>query len=149
MKTFSPKAGELTEKWWIVDAEGQVLGRMASRVAAVLRGKHRPEFAPHMDLRDHVVVVNCEKVVLTGAKASLKEYERYSGYPGGRRVIPLRTIMKTHPERVVEHAIKGMLPHNRLGRQLYRKLRVYSGPEHPHGAQNPESLSLERMESDE
>jgi large subunit ribosomal protein L13 len=149
MKTYSPKAGEVKEKWWVVDAEGQVLGRLASRVAAVLRGKHRPEFTPHMDLGDHVVVINASKVVLSGNKPSLKAYERYSGYPGGRRVIPFKRVFERNPERIVERAIKGMLPHNRLGRTLYRKLRVYSGPEHPHVAQKPEPLSLEPMEVSE
>jgi large subunit ribosomal protein L13 len=149
MKTYSPKAGEVNEKWWVVDAEGQVLGRLASRVAAVLRGKHRPEFTPHMDLGDHVVVINAAKVVLSGNKSTLKTYERYSGYPGGRRVIPLKRVLNRHPERIVERAIKGMLPHNRLGRNLYRKLRVYAGPEHPHVAQKPEPLSLEPTEASE
>jgi large subunit ribosomal protein L13 len=149
MKTYSPKAGEVNEKWWVVDAEGQVLGRLASRVAAVLRGKHRPEFTPHMDLGDHVVVINAAKVVLSGNKSTLKTYERYSGYPGGRRVIPLKRVLNRHPERIVERAIKGMLPHNRLGRDLYRKLRIYAGPEHPHVAQKPEPLSLEPTEASE
>ena len=149
MKTYSPKAGELKEKWWVVDAEGQVLGRLASHVAAVLRGKHRPEFTPHMDLGDHVVVINAAKVVLTGNKTSLKKYERYSGYPGGRRVVPFKQVSTRNPERVVERAVKGMLPHNRLGRTLYRKLRVYAGPEHPHEAQKPEPLSLEPLEVSE
>ena len=149
MKTYSPKAGELNEKWWVVDAEGQVLGRLASRVAAVLRGKHRPEFTPHMDLGDHVVVINAAKVVLTGDKSSSKNYERYSGYPGGRRVIPFKQVSKLNPERIVERAVKGMLPHNRLGRSLYRKLRVYAGSEHPHEAQKPEPLSLEPTEVSE
>ncbi len=140
MKTYSPKAGEIQEKWWVVDADGQILGRMASRVASVLRGKHRAEYAPHMDLGDHVIVINAKKISVTGRKAILKEYDRYSGYPGGRRVVKFGTIFSKHPERIIEHAVKGMLPHNRLGRELYRKLRVYAGPDHPHEAQKPEPL---------
>jgi len=142
MNTYSPKAGDIHVKWWIVDAEDQVLGRLASKVAAVLRGKHRPDYSPHMDLGDHVIIVNAEKVALTGRKTEQKIYDRYSGYPSGRRVVPFNTVRQNKPHRIVEHAVKGMLPHNRLGRQLYRKLKVYAGPDHPHEAQKPEKLEI-------
>ncbi len=142
-RTYMPKAGEIKDTWWVVDAEGQVLGRLASRVASVLRGKHRREFSPHVDFGDHVVVINASRVVLTGDKATTKEYERFTGFPSGRRVIP---ITKMSPARIVEHAVRGMLPHNKLGRQLFRKLRVYEGPDHPHQAQHPMPLPDEPVE---
>lgn len=142
-KTIMPKAGEIKDTWWVVDAEGQVLGRLASRVASVLRGKHRPEYSPHFDFGDHVIIINASKVRLTGEKPSMKRYERFTGFPGGRRIIP---ITKMQPERVVEHAVKGMLPHTKLGSQLFRKLKVYTGPDHPHTAQQPKPLPLEPVE---
>ncbi|MBN1424245.1 50S ribosomal protein L13 [Candidatus Fermentibacteria bacterium] len=142
-KTYMPKAGDIKDTWWVVDADGQILGRLATRVATILRGKHRPEYSPHFDFGDHVVIINASKVRLTGEKSSMKRYERFTGFPGGRRVIP---ITKMRPERVVEHAVKGMLPHTKLGRELFRKLKVYAGPDHPHIAQQPAPLPLEPVE---
>lgn len=140
MRTYSPKAGDITREWYVVDAEGQTLGRLATRVASVLRGKHKPTFTPHLDMGDHVIVVNAEKVVLTGAKAEQKRYQRHSGYPGGLRGVPFATMLDRRPTQVVETAVTGMLPKNRLGRQMARKLKVYAGPEHPHAAQQPKPL---------
>ncbi len=142
MKTYVPKRGELEQKWYVMDAAGKPLGRLASKVASVLRGKHRPEFTPFLDMGDHVVVINADKVVLTGRKLDQKMHYRHSGYPGGLKAIPYSRIMAEHPERAVEYAVKGMLPHNRLGRKLARKLKVYAGPDHPHAAQKPEPLSI-------
>jgi large subunit ribosomal protein L13 len=130
-------------KWYVVDANGQVLGRLASRVAGILRGKHKPEFAPHMDIGDHIVVINASGIVLTGNKVEQKELQRYSGYPGGLKRTPYVKLMKEKPELVVEKAIKGMLPHTKLGRKMAKKLKVYPGPEHPHEAQKPEPLNLD------
>ena len=136
-------SSNIERKWYIVDATGKVLGRLASRVATILRGKHKPEYAPHLDIGDHVIVINAEKVVLTGKKLEQKEYRRFSGYPGGLKRIKYEKLMKEKPEFVVEKAIKGMLPHTKLGRKMAKKLRVYRGPEHPHQAQKPEPLELE------
>lgn len=129
-------------KWFVVDAEGKTLGRLASQVAAILRGKHKPTYTPHTDTGDFVIIINAEKIVLTGKKLSDKIYTRFSGYPGGLKEIPAGVILAKHPERLLEHAIKGMLQHNRLGAQMYRKLKVYAGPNHPHAAQMPEPLDL-------
>jgi large subunit ribosomal protein L13 len=142
MKTYSVKAGEIERRWYVVDAEGKVLGRLASEIARVLRGKHKPTYTPHLDTGDFVVVVNAEKVVLTGRKADQKTYFRHSGYMGGEKFIPFRRMQEKHPERVVELAVKGMLPKSALGRNLRDKLRVYAGPEHPHVAQQPEPLTF-------
>ncbi len=142
MKTFSARPTDIEKKWYLVDAEGQVLGRLATRIADILRGKDKPIYTPHMDTGDFVVVINAEKVVVTGKKAEQKEYQRYSGYPGGLKKIPYRRVLKTHPERIIEHAVRGMVPHNRLGRAIIKKLKVYAGPEHPHGAQQPELLKI-------
>ena len=143
MKTYTLKASELDPKWHVVDADGIVLGRLASRVAQLLRGKHKPSFTPHMDCGDFVVVVNAGKVRLTGRKAEQKTHFRYSGYMGHEKHIPVGKLLKTHPERVIEHAVYGMLPKTTLGRQeIRRKLRVYAGPEHPHQAQQPAPLAL-------
>jgi large subunit ribosomal protein L13 len=144
MKTFSAKPQEVQRKWRLIDAEGQVLGRLATAIADILRGKDKPIFTPHVDAGDFVVVINAEKVVVTGRKAQQKEYQRYSGYPGGLRRIPYKRMLETHPERIIEHAVRGMIPHNRLGREIITKLKVYAGPEHPHGAQKPEPLVLEK-----
>ena len=130
-------------RWYVVDAGGKVLGRLASRIAGRLRGKHRPEYAPHTDVGDYIIVVNASGVVLTGNKVLQKEMTRYSGYPGGLKRISYKKLMKEKPELVVEKAIKGMLPHTRLGRKMAKKLRVYAGPEHPHEAQKPEPLQLD------
>ncbi|HLO03298.1 MAG TPA: 50S ribosomal protein L13 [Symbiobacteriaceae bacterium] len=140
--TFMANPQNVTRKWFVVDAEGKTLGRLASQVAAILRGKHKPTFTPHTDTGDFVIIINAEKIVLTGRKLSDKIYTRFSGYPGGLKEIPAGAILAKHPERLLEHAIKGMLQHNRLGAQMYRKLKVYAGPTHPHAAQMPELLDL-------
>lgn len=142
MKTYAVKAGEIERRWYVVDAEGKVLGRLASEIARVLRGKHKPIFSPHLDTGDFVVVINAEKIVLTGRKADQKTYFRHSGYMGGEKFIPFRQMQEKHPERVIELAVKGMLPKSALGRNLRDKLRVYAGPEHPHAAQQPEPLTF-------
>lgn len=142
MKTYSVKAGEIEQRWWVVDADGKVLGRLATELARILRGKHKPTYTPHLDTGDFVVVVNAEKIELTGRKAEQKSYFRHSGYMGGEKFIPFRTMLERHPERVIELAVKGMLPKNSLGRQMRGKLKVYAGPEHPHEAQQPQPLAL-------
>lgn len=141
-KTLSAKNEEVVRKWYVIDAEGQVVGRMCSRIANVLRGKHKPSFTPHTDCGDHVIVINAEKVRFTGKKLDLKEYLRYSGYPGGQKSATPRVLLSKKPESVVEIAVKGMLPKNTLGRQMYRKLHVFAGSEHPHQAQNPEPFKF-------
>ena len=142
MPIVTRKDAEAQRKWLIVDADGQVLGRLATRIASVLRGKHKPEFTPHLDVGDHVVVVNAEKVHLTGRKLTDKMYRWHTGYLGGLREISAATMLKTHPERVVEWAVQGMLPKNRLGRAMAKKLKVYRGSDHPHAAQKPVALEL-------
>ena len=142
MKTITPKLTEIQRRWWVVDAEGKVLGRLASEIAQVLRGKHKPMFTPHLDTGDFVVVVNAEKIRLTGNKAENKAYFRHSGYMGGERFIPFKTMIEKHPERVIDLAVKGMLPKNNLGRLMRRKLKVYAGASHPHQAQQPAILEL-------
>ncbi|MGH7475860.1 MAG: 50S ribosomal protein L13 [Longimicrobiales bacterium] len=142
MKTYTPKPTEIERRWWIVDADEQVLGRLASRIAQVLRGKHKPMFTPHLDMGDYVIVINAEKVRLTGAKADQKTYFRHTGYVGGGKLIPFRRMQEQHPERVIELAVKGMLPKNNLGRLMRRKLKVYAGTEHPHEAQQPQRLEI-------
>ena len=141
-KTFSPTPNDVQREWWVVDARGQTLGRLASQVAKILRGKHKPTFAPHMDMGDYVVIINCDKIHVTGRRLDQKLYYRHSGYPGGMRQMTLREMMQKHPERALELAIKGMLPKNRLGRQMYTKLKVYAGEVHPHEAQKPKTLEL-------
>jgi large subunit ribosomal protein L13 len=135
MKTYTLKAKETEVRWHVLDAEGRPLGRLASEVVTLLRGKYRPTYTPHMDNGDFVVVVNASKVKVTGAKAQQKTYYRHSGYPGGLKEISLERMLAKHPTRVIEHAVKGMLPHSRLGRRLLRHLKVYAGPDHPHEAQ--------------
>ena len=142
MKTYTPKKGDIERKWYLVDADGQVLGRLATRVATILRGKHKPQYTPFLDTGDHVIVINAEKVVLTGNKRDNKVYYRHSGYPGGLKETTCKEMMEKHPERVVMMAVKGMLPHNALGRAMLKKLRVYAGSEHDQEAQKPEPLSL-------
>ncbi|MGX9365226.1 50S ribosomal protein L13 [Desulfoplanes sp. PS50] len=142
MKTYSPKASELQHNWYVVDATDKILGRLATEVAVYLRGKHKPEFAPHMDNGDFVIVVNADKIKVTGNKLTQKKYYRHSGYPGGLKETNLNTLLGTKPERVIEHAVKGMLPKNALGRAIFKKLKVYAGPDHPHAAQNPASLDI-------
>jgi large subunit ribosomal protein L13 len=141
MKTYSPSSKEITRDWVIVDAADQVLGRLASVIAQRLRGKHKPEFAPHMDAGDFVVVVNAEKVAVTGRKLDQKMYYRHSGWIGGLKETVLRDMMASKPDQVLIKAVKGMLPKNRLGRQMLKKLKVYSGAEHPHAAQQPKPLA--------
>ncbi len=141
-KTYSPKLKDIQRAWFVVDAEDAILGRLASEVAHVLRGKHKPTFAPHMDMGDHVIVVNAAKIRVSGQKASDKIYYHHSQYPGGLSEVPYERLARERPERIVERAIKGMLPRNRLGRQMARKLAVYAGPEHPHAAQTPVPLQL-------
>jgi len=143
MKTYTPKPVEITRRWWLIDAGGMPLGRLATRVATLLRGKHKPMYTPHLDVGDHVVVVNARRVALTGRKADQKTYFRHSGYMGGDRHIPFKRMIATHPERVIELAVKGMLPKNKLGRAMRRKLRVYAGPEHPHAGQNPQPMEID------
>jgi len=140
MPTPMLREDEIERKWFVVDADGQVLGRLASRVAAILRGKHKPAFAPHMDVGDHVVVINAEKVHLTGRKLRDKIYRWHTGYIGGLREVNAEKMIKTHPERVIEWAVQGMLPKNRLGRAMGKKLKVYKGATHPHQAQQPAAL---------
>lgn len=142
MRTYSPKPAEIERAWHVVDAEGLVLGRLATEVARVLRGKHRPFFAPHVDTGDHVVVVNAAKVVLTADKAGDKYAYRHSGYPGGLRRTSYAELLERSPEELVRRAVRGMLPKNTLGRQQLAKLKVYAGPDHPHAAQRPEPLEL-------
>ena len=142
MKTYVPRAGEIRRDWWLVDAEGLTLGRLATEVASRLRGKHKPSFTPFLDTGDHIIVVNAEKVVLTGRKLSDKYYRRYSGYPGGLKETPAWEMIEKHPERLIESAVKGMLPKGPLGRQMARKLKVYSGSSHPHASQQPQVLEL-------
>jgi large subunit ribosomal protein L13 len=139
-KTFITKLDDIKREWFFVDADGQSLGRMASKIAAILRGKHKPIFTPGLDTGDFVVVVNAEKVTVTGNKLTEKFYYRYSGYPGGMTAISLRDQLAKHPNRVIEHAVWGMLPHNKLGRAMLKKLKVYRGPAHPHEAQHPSEL---------
>lgn len=140
-KTYSARPGDVSRHWFVVDATDQVLGRLATRVASIIRGKHKPQFTPHLDVGDFVVVVNAEKVKLTGAKLDDKLYRRHTGYPGGLVEIPYRRLLATHPERAIERAVWGMLPKGRLGRQLRHKLKVYGGPHHPHASQKPEVLA--------
>ena len=142
MKTYSVKAGEIERRWYVVDAQGKILGRLATEIARVLRGKHKPTYTPHLDTGDFVVVVNAEKIELSGRKADQKTYFRHTGYMGGEKFIPFRRMLDKHPERVIELAVKGMLPKNALGKQMHKKLRVYAGAEHPHQAQQPESLNI-------
>jgi large subunit ribosomal protein L13 len=141
-KTYTPKPQDIKREWWIVDASGLTLGRLASKIAPILRGKHKTIFAPHMDTGDFVIVINCDKLVVTGNRMDDKIYYHHSRYPGGLYSISLRDQLQKHPERVIEAAVKGMLPKNALGRQVFKKLKVYAGAEHPHAAQNPKALEL-------
>lgn len=140
--TYLAKPQEVSRKWYVVDAAGKTLGRLASQVAKILQGKHKPEYTPYVDTGDHVIVINAAKVRLTGKKLDQKIFYRHTGYPRGLRAMTYRQFLATRPERVIEKAVKGMLPKGSLGRSMYRKLRVYAGVEHPHQAQNPEALSI-------
>ena len=142
MKTFSAKAESVKRDWYVVDAAGKVLGRLASEVAHRLRGKHKPEYTPHVDTGDYIIVINADKVQVTGQKGTDKMYYRYSGYQSGLKEINFNDLRARHPERIIEHAVKGMLPKNSLGRQMFRKLKVYAGTEHKHTAQNPKVLKI-------
>ena len=137
------KPGEVARKWVLIDADGAVLGRLATQIATILRGKNKPQYTPHTDTGDYVIVINADKVQLTGNKAAQKSYWRYSGWLGGLKTESFEEAMAKHPERVIEHAVKGMLPKTTLGRQQFGKLKVYAGPEHPHAAQNPVKIELE------
>jgi large subunit ribosomal protein L13 len=141
-KTFAPKGKEINRDWFVVDATDKVLGRLATEIARILLGKHKPIYAPFIDTGDHVVVINAEKVRVTGKKSEQKRYYRHTGYPGGIRVEEYRAVLEKHPERIVQKAVRGMLPHNTLGRQMFKKLRVYAGPEHRHQAQKPTALDI-------
>ncbi|KPU26793.1 50S ribosomal protein L13 [Caloranaerobacter sp. TR13] len=142
MKSFLAKPQEIERKWYIIDAEGKTLGRLASEVAKILRGKHKPIYTPHVDTGDHVIIINAEKIVLTGKKLEQKYYRYHTGYPGGLREIPYKKLMAENPEKVIFLAVKGMLPKNRLGRKMIKKLRVYRGSEHNHQAQKPEVYEI-------
>ena len=142
MKTYFPKMKDVQKNWYIVDAEGKILGRLASQIAAMLRGKHKPTYSPYMDMGDNIIVVNAEKVRLTGNKFDQKKYYRHSGYPGGIKSTDFSVMIKNKPERVMTIAVKGMLPHNRLGRAILKHLKVYRGTDHPHESQQPEKLEL-------
>jgi large subunit ribosomal protein L13 len=142
MKTTTIKESEIQHDWWIADAEGKTLGRFASQIAQLLRGKHKPHFTPHMDMGDCVVVINAEKIRVSGAKEEQKEYFRHSGYPGGTKMTSFKHLKTTYPERIITNAVKGMLPHNKLGRQILGHLRVYAGADHPHDAQQPKVVDI-------
>lgn len=142
MKTFIAKENQVDKKWHLVDAQGKTLGRMASRIATVLQGKHRPIYTPHVDTGDYVVVINARKVRLTGKKLEEKTYQRFSGYPGGLKIIPLKEMLERHPDRVVKLAVRRMLPKTKLGERMLEKLKIYDGTEHPHTAQNPVKLAI-------
>jgi len=144
-KTVSANKATVEKEWVLVDAEGQTLGRLASVVALMLRGKHKPSFTPHVDCGDNVIVINAEKITLTGAKMTDKEYIRHTGYPGGQRIVKADELMKKHPIRLIEYAVKGMLPKNRLGSAIFRNLYVYEGPEHKHEAQQPKQIDLKTI----
>jgi len=141
-KTFVTKQADIQREWFVVDATGQTLGRFATRIADILHGKHKPIYSPAVDVGDYVIVVNAEKIHVTGRKLDQKIYYRHTGYPGGLKEITLRNQLKKHPTRVIKHAVRGMLPKNRLGRRMLKKLKVYAGPEHPHAAQEPKPLEL-------
>lgn len=142
MKTKTLKLSEIEKDWWIADAESQILGRLASKVAQILRGKHKVNFVPHMDNGDCVVVINAEKIMVTGKKEEKKSYFRHTGYPGGVKTTSLALLRRTYPERIIENAVKGMLPHNKLGRRMLKHLKIYVGTDHPHSAQTPKTLEM-------
>lgn len=143
VKTYYAKPNEVEREWFVIDATDQVLGRVAAKAAQILKGKHKPQYTPHVDTGDFVIIVNADKIRVTGTKAQNKVYSRHSGFPGGLKQETFTEAMQKHPERVIEHAVKGMLPKNTLGRQMAKKLKVYVGPEHPHQAQNPRKIDLE------
>ena len=142
MKTYNVKASEIERQWWVVDATDKTLGRLSTTIAQILRGKHKPTYVPHLDNGDFVVVTNADKVRVSGNKEEKKTYFRHSGYPGGARFTTLKSVREKHPERIIEHAVKGMLPHNRLGRAQIKKMKVYASDSHPHEAQQPKPLEI-------
>ena len=142
MSTYMAKASEVSRKWYVIDAAGKPLGRVAAQAAHLLRGKHKPTFTPHVDCGDYVIVINAEKVCVTGKKESDKIYKHHSGYPGGLKETPLKELRAKQPEEIIRHAVKGMMPKGKLGRQMFKKLKVYAGPEHPHAAQHPEEYTF-------
>lgn len=141
-KTVSANAKTVNKQWVVVDAEGEILGRLSSKIAMIIRGKHKPEYTPHVDCGDNVIVINADKIKLTGNKFTDKTYVRHTGYPGGQRFISPKELMEKHPHRIVEKAVRGMLPKTKLGKQLYTNLFVYAGAEHPHAAQTPKTIKL-------
>lgn len=141
-KTYMIKASEIDKKWFLIDAEGKILGRVASEAAKILRGKHKPTFTPHMDMGDNIIIINAEKIILSGSKEEKKEYFSHSQYPGGIKMTNIKKIRASKPEFILEHAVKGMLPKNKLGRKIFNNLKVYAGSEHPHEAQTPEKLEI-------
>lgn len=142
MRTFTERTADIRQEWYVIDAQGQTLGRLAARIAPILKGKHKPTYTPHLDCGDFVIVINAEKLRVTGRKLDQKVYHRHSEYPGGLSTISLRDQLQRHPERVLEEAVRGMLPKNRLGRRMFKKLKVYAGGSHPHQAQQPKPLDL-------
>ena len=142
LKTYIPKISQVEKRWHLVDAEGQILGRLATKVANLLRGKEKEIYSPHLDTGDFVIVVNAEKVKLSGRKEDQKVYRHYSGYPGGLKEVPLTRLRERHPERIIQHAVAGMIPKNKLGRAMLKKLKVYTGPNHPHEDQKPTAVQL-------
>lgn len=142
IKTYTPKPEDIQREWFVIDAKDQTLGRLAARIAHILRGKHKPTYAPHMDMGDYVIVVNCDKIRVTGKKLDQKVYYRHSNYPGGFRSETLREVLQRHPDRVIQTAVRGMLPRTRLGRQQIKKLKIYQGATHPHEAQKPKVYEL-------
>lgn len=142
-KTYTPRVSEIERSWWVVDAADLPLGRLASEIATILRGKHKPQFTPHLDVGDHVIVINAEKVAVTSGKSEKKIYYRHSGFPGGIKAESFEALQERRPEAIIERAVRGMLPKNRLGRQMFRKLRVYAGPDHRHGSQQPQPLEFD------
>ena len=145
MKTLMAKPGKIKKKWYLIDAEDKTLGRLATKIAHILRGKHKPEYTPHVDTGDYIVVINAEKVTVTGTKAKNKQYEHYTGYPGGLKAISFEKLQKRFPARIIEKAVKGMLPKNPLGYAMLTKLKVYAGSSHPHSAQNPEPTIIDGL----
>jgi large subunit ribosomal protein L13 len=146
-RTWSPKASEIQREWYVVDADGQILGRLATQIATLLRGKHKPTFTSHVDNGDFVVVLNAEKIQVTGKKPEQKMYYSYSGYPGGLKATPYRLLHQRHPDRILKIAVKGMLPKNRLGRKLLKKLHIYNGTRHPHAAQMPKTYVVKNVKN--
>lgn len=142
MKTYSPKPKDIERKWYVIDANGVILGRLASKISYIVRGKHKPIWAPHADVGDYIVVVNADKIRLTGRKAEQKVYYHHSGYPGGLKTTPYQRMKQKRPEFILREAVRGMLPHNRLGRQILKHVKIYASPEHPHEAQHPEKMAV-------